>query len=305
MAAGVKAHGAAIMCQITHMGRRTRWDSGNWLPVLGPSSVRERAHRSVPKVAEIGDLERVVEDFAAGALRCKEGGFDGIEILSHAHLLGQFLSPLVNDRDDDYGGSLENRLRLTLLVLDAVRTAVGAEFVVGMRITGDELEPGGQTADECVNVARRLERDGKVDFLNVLAGAPYDDLGLAGWVPPMGLPSARDLGVVHRIRSAVGLPVFHAGGIGDLATARHALREGMVDMVGLTRAHIADPHLVAKLIAGEEERIRPCVGLGYCVDRVNQGNDALCGQNAVTGLGNHVARTGPGLCGDGRLAGGT
>lgn len=183
MAAGVKAHGAAIMCQITHMGRRTRWDSGNWLPVLGPSSVRERAHRSVPKVAEIGDLERVVEDFAAGALRCKEGGFDGIEILSHAHLLGQFLSPLVNDRDDNYGGSLENRLRLTLQVLDAVRTAVGAEFVVGMRITGDELEPGGQTADECVNVARRLECDGKVDFLNVLAGAPYDDLGLAGWVP--------------------------------------------------------------------------------------------------------------------------
>ncbi|WP_300010612.1 NADH:flavin oxidoreductase [uncultured Roseobacter sp.] len=283
LTAGVKSHGAAVMCQITHMGRRTGWDTGDWLPVIGPSGRRERAHRSMPKTAEYMDLKRIAWEFAEGARRCQDGGFDGIEILSHSHLLGQFLSPLVNDREDDYGGSLENRLRLTFEVLDAVRSKVGPDFVVGMRITGDELSTGGLTADECVEIAKRLAQSEQIDFLNILAGAPYDDLGLAGWVPPMGVPSARDLQVAGWIRSAVDLPIFHAGGINDLATARYALKEGMVDMIGMTRAHIADPYLVKKISIRQEDRIRSCVGLGYCVDRVNQGKDAVCGQNAVTG----------------------
>ena len=280
---GVKSHGAAIMCQITHMGRRTAWDDGHWLPVIGPSGRRERAHRAFPKVMEPEDMARVAGDFAAAARRCQEGGFDGIELLSHSHLLGQFLSPLVNDREDGYGGSLENRLRLTLEVLAAVRAAVGPEMILGIRMTGDELESAGLSADDCVTVARMLAETGQVDFLNILAGAPYDDLGLAGWVPPMGMPSAPHLPIAGRIRQATGLPVIHAGGIADLATARHALSEGHVDLVGMTRAHIADPHLVAKLMRGEEERIRPCVGLGACVDRVNQGKPAVCGHNAATG----------------------
>ncbi|TBX28634.1 NADH:flavin oxidoreductase [Nioella sediminis] len=280
---GVKSYGAAIMCQITHMGRRTAWDDGHWLPVIGPSGRRERAHRAFPKVMEQEDIARVVGDFATAARRCQEGGFDGIELLSHSHLLGQFLSPLVNDRQDDYGGSLENRLRLTLEVLKAVRAAVGPEMILGIRMTGDELEEAGLSADDCVAVARMLADTGQVDFLNILAGAPYDDLGLAGWVPPMGMPAAPHLPIAGRIRQATGLPVIHAGGIADLATARHAVSEGHVDLVGMTRAHIADPHLVAKLLRGEEDRIRPCVGLGACVDRVNQGKPAVCGHNAATG----------------------
>jgi 2,4-dienoyl-CoA reductase-like NADH-dependent reductase (Old Yellow Enzyme family) len=292
---GVKSHGAAVMCQITHMGRRTSWDTGDWLPVIGPSARRERAHRSMPKIAEKHDLERIVQDFAAGALRCKQGGFDGIEILSHSHLLGQFLSPLVNDREDEFGGSLENRLRLSVQVLEAVRAEVGSDFIVGMRITGDERQTGGLTVDDCTTIAKHLEATAHVDFFNILAGAPYDDLGLAGWVPPMGMPSAQCLTVAQKIRTLVKLPVFCAGGINDLATARHALREGMVDMVGMTRAHLADPYLVSKVNNGQEDRIRSCVGLGYCVDRVNQGKDAVCGQNAVSGregmLRHNVAKT--------------
>ena len=104
---GVKAQGAAVMCQITHMGRRTAWDDGHWLPVAGPSAARERAHRAYPKVMESEDIARVIEQFAAAAVRCKAGGFDGIELLSHSHLLGQFLSPHVNHREDAYGGSLQ------------------------------------------------------------------------------------------------------------------------------------------------------------------------------------------------------
>lgn len=280
---GVHAHGAAVMCQITHMGRRTAWDDGHWLPVLAPSGIREPAHRAFPKVMEQEDIDRVIGDFAAAARRCQEGGFDGIELLSHSHLLGQFLSPLTNQRDDGYGGSLENRLRLTLQVLDAVRAVVGPDFVLSMRITGDELAEGGLSAEDCIAAARMLENSGHVDLLNILAGAPYDDLGLAEWVRPMGLPAAPHITVAGRIREAVNLPILHAGGIADIATARHAVAEGHVDLVGMTRAQMADPYLVAKLARGEEERIRPCVGLGYCVDRVNQGKPAVCGHNAATG----------------------
>lgn len=280
---GVHKHGAAVMCQITHMGRRTAWDDAHWLPVVGPSPVRERAHRAHPKAMEAEDFERVISNFVDAAKRCQQGGFDGIELLSHSHLLGQFMSPLINQRNDDYGGSLDNRLRLTMRAISAVREAVGDELIVGMRITGDELIDGGLEEAECIEIATRLEETGYIDFLNVLAGAPYDDLGLAGWVSPMGLPSAPHLSVAGKIREAVDLPVFHAGGIADIATARHAISEGHVDLVGMTRAQIADPHLVAKLERGEETRIRPCVGLGYCVDRVNQGKQAVCGHNAATG----------------------
>jgi len=269
----VRLHGAAVMCQITHMGRRTTWDDGHWLPVMGPSGVRERAHRSIPKSMEVEDIDRVISHFVDAALRCQQGGFDGI----------QFLSPIVNQRKDAYGGSLENRMRLSLQVVEAVRDAVGAEFIVGVRATGDELLKHGLDAQECVDIASMLSNTGAVDFLNILLGAPYDDLGLAGWVPPMGMPAAPHLSVVGRIRQAVAIPVFHAGGIADIATARHAISAGYVDLVGMTRAHMADPYLVAKLARGEEDRIRPCVGLGYCVDRVNQGKDALCGHNAATG----------------------
>ena len=280
---GVKKHDAAVMCQLTHMGRRTAWDDGHWLPVVAPSTVRERAHRSFPKAVEPEDRERIIKQFAKAAVRCQLGGFDGIELLSHSHLLGQFLSPLVNHRTDNYGGSLENRLRFSLEVINAVRSAVGPEFIIGVRTTGDELHTEGLSGDECVQIAQSLANTGSVDFLNVLAGTPYDDLGLAAWVPPMGLPAAAHLSIASRIRHAVNIPVFHAGGIADIATARHAVKDGHVDLVGMTRAHIADPYLVTKLSKDNEHRIRPCVGLGYCVDRVNQGKDAVCGHNAATG----------------------
>ena len=280
---GVKSHGAAVMCQLTHMGRRTGWDDGDWLPVVGPSGKREHAHRSMPKIADTSDLKRITRDFANAASRCQQAGFDGIEILSHAHLLGQFLSPDINTRTDHYGGSLENRLRLTLEVLDAVRKRTGDAFIVGIRMTANEETENGLTLQDGIRAAQLLDQSGTVDFLNVLTGAPYDDLGLAGWVPPMGLLRTNSFQNTKSIRQSVTVPVFHAGGINDLATARHLITEGVVDMVGMTRAQIADPYLVTKLKDGIENQIRPCVGLGYCVDRVNQGKPAVCGHNPATG----------------------
>ncbi|MGJ3262636.1 MAG: FAD-dependent oxidoreductase [Salinarimonas sp.] len=280
---GVKAHGAAIMCQLTHMGRRTLWDDGAWLPTVAPSPLRERAHRAIPKAIEPADIRRIRGDFARAARRCVAAGFDGVELLVHGHLLGQFLTPHANRREDALGGPLERRLAVVLDIVRAVRDAIGPEPALGLRIGGDEHRGGGLTGDACVAIALALARTGAIDFLNVVAGAPYDNLGLAEWVPPMGMGEVGHLASAGRIRVAVGLPVFAAGGVADLATARYALKEGLVDMVGMTRAHMADPHLVAKLARGEEERIRPCVGLGYCVDRVNQGKAAVCGHNVATG----------------------
>ncbi len=287
-AKGVQAHGSGAIIQLTHLGRRTVWDNGHWLPVMAPSAVRERAHRAYPKVMEGPDIERVIKDYASAAARVAKAGFDGIELLVHSHLLGQFLSPLTNMRTDAYGGDLDNRMRLSREVLQAVREAVGEALIIGVRIAADEEQDGGLNPEACIQIAQAFEATGHVDYLNVVACAPYDDLGLARWIAPMGTPSAPHLAVVKALKDKVGLPVMHAQGIADTATARHAVESGAVDLVGMTRAHMADPHLVAKLTRGDEARIRPCVGLGYCVDRVNQGKAAVCGQNAATGREGHL-----------------
>ena len=283
LADAVHRHDCALMCQITHMGRRTCDDVADWLPTLAPSPVRERQHRSFPKTIELHEIKRVLAGYAAGARRCKEGGLDGVEVIAWGHLVDQFLSPVINRRTDDYGGSVENRCRFALEVFGAIRDAVGPEFVVGIRMTGDEHVRHGRDPDECEAIARILAGSGLIDFFNVVAGTLGTDNDVAYTIPNMGNRYGAFLGLAGRIRAATGLPVFQASRIPDLSTARWALEQGFVDMVGMTRAHIADPHIVAKLKRGEEHRIRPCVGMGYCIDRIYQGKDALCIHNPATG----------------------
>ena len=115
------AQGAALMCQITHLGRRGDTYADNWLPTIAPSPIRETLHRAFPREMDRHDIDRVVKAFGAAALRCKEGGLDGIETLAGAHLIGQFLSPVTNKRSDDFGGSLENRCRFGLMVFEEIR----------------------------------------------------------------------------------------------------------------------------------------------------------------------------------------
>ncbi len=283
VANSIKQHGAAAMCQITHMGRRTINNDGNWLPVLGPSNKRERLHRAFPKAMEQHEIDRIIRDFALAASRCKQAGLDGIEVLAFGHLLGQFLTPSVNDRTDDYGGSLNNRIRFLIQVLEEVRASVGQDFIVGVRTAADELAPDGLTGSDCIEIAKILDDSELVDFLNLNVGQPFTENGLSLWMPGMGLGSAPHLELVGKVKQAIRLPVFHAGAINDLSTARYAIREGLLDMVGMTRAHITDPHIVNKIIQNEEDSIRPCVGSGLCVDRVGAGLDAICTHNVVTG----------------------
>ena len=279
----VHDHGAAVMIQLTHLGRRTRWDKADWLPVVAPSHEREASHRAFPKRMEDWDASRIIKDFADAAERMKAAGVDGIELEAYGHLLEQFWSPLTNDLEAPYGGSLDNRLQFTFDVLGAIRKRCGEDFIVGLRYTGDQELAGGMTRDEGMEVSHKLKSSGLVDFLNVVKGHIDTDAGLTDLIPIQGMKNAPHLDFAGEIRAATGFPTFHAAKIPDVATARHAIASGKLDMVGMTRAHMADPHLVRKIMQRREEDIRPCVGANYCLDRIYQGGMAFCLHNAATG----------------------
>ncbi len=283
MADGVHKHGAALMCQITHLGRRSVSNTGDWLPIVAPSCVREPAHRGFPKIAETTDIRRIVKAYGAAARRCKQGGLDGVEIEAYGHLLDSFWSPRTNLRTDHYGGNLENRTRFSLEIMEEIRKQVGNDYIVGIRMVFDEDLPDGLRLEEGLKIGEMLVNTGALDFINVIKGHVDTQEGLSHIIPNMGTVAAPQLEFTGAIKREFDLPVFHAARINEVATARHALRENLLDMVGMTRAHMADPHIVKKIASGEEERIRPCVGMGYCLDRLYENGDALCAHNPATG----------------------
>jgi 2,4-dienoyl-CoA reductase-like NADH-dependent reductase (Old Yellow Enzyme family) len=289
------AHGAAVMIQITHLGRRTAWNKADWLPVLAPSPIREPAHRSFPKEIEDWDIDRIVADYAAAAQRMQAAGLDGLEITAYGHLPDQFWSPATNKRHDEFGGSLDGRMAFSLRVMRAMRDAVGPDFLLGLRMVADEDWEIGLPRADGIEIARRFKASGVVDFLNIIRGHMETDNALTDVIPIAGMRSAPHLDFAGEVRAAADIPVFHAARINDVATARHAIAAGKLDMVGMTRALIADPHIARKVASGQEHLIRPCVGASYCIDRIYEGNEALCIHNPATGreatMPHVVART--------------
>ena len=276
----IHARGALLMCQITHVGGRGEPYAGARLAPIGPSPVRETLHRAFAREMDEHDIARVAEDYARAAVRCREGGLDGIETLTGAHLIGQFLSPATNHRTDRFGGSVENRCRFGLMVHEAIRKAVGDDFVVGIRFVVDEAGERRLDFEECLEIARIFQASGTIDFFNAIYGRMDTQIKLAvDCMPGMASPMAPFLVRAGAFKQAVDLPVFHATRITDLATARHAVRDGLLDMVAMTRAQIADPELVAKLMRGEEERVRPCVGATHCMSELRP----TCLHNPSTG----------------------
>ena len=152
LARRVHAHGAATMCQLSHLGRRTSNYAGDWLPVIAPSAVREPAHRAFPKEMEDWDIKRIIKAYGAAARRSREGDLDGIEVFANGHLLDSFWTPSVNRRTDQYGGSLENRMRFSIEVLEEIRKQVGDDFIVGIRMMFDEALDGGLKLDEGLRI---------------------------------------------------------------------------------------------------------------------------------------------------------
>ena len=276
-------HDCAVMIQVTHLGWRTRWDKGDWLPSVSPGPEREPAHRAFPKVVEDWDIARIVQDYADAAERMQAAGLDGIELESYGHFMDAFWSPRLNALEAPYGGDLENRMRLGFDVLRAIRDRVGPEFIVGIRYVADEQAEGGITKAEGAEISKRLKASGLVDFLNVIRGHIATDAALTDVIPVQGMRNAPHLDFAGDLRAEVDIPVFHASKIPDVATARHAISSGKLDMVGMTRAHITEPHIMRKIMEGQEDRIRPCVGANYCLDRIYQGGKALCIHNPATG----------------------
>jgi 2,4-dienoyl-CoA reductase-like NADH-dependent reductase (Old Yellow Enzyme family) len=275
----IHRHGAAVMCQISHVGRRANATVGDWLPVLGPSHSREDYNRNFSREMDRHDIVRIVRDFGRAARRAREGGLDGVETMTGGHLIGQFLSPMVNRRTDEFGGSLENRMRFLRMVYEEMRGQIGADYPLSIRYTIDEDHPDGLGFAEAVKVANMLEREGLVDFFNCIFGRFDTRLNLLVYnIPDMTSASAPWLRQVGTFKAETGLPVFHAAKIADVATARFAVDAGLVDMVGMTRAHMADPQIVNKLRSGREAQVRPCVGASHCLYRPVQ-----CIHNPATG----------------------
>ncbi len=272
----IHRYDCALMCQITHLGRRANAKTWDWLPTLAPSRSRE-VDGGFPKVMDLDDISRIVKAYGAAALRCKQGGLDGIEVVGHAHLFEQFWSPASNWRSDEFGGTLENRLRFGFMVLEEIRRKVGDDFIVGMRVAMDQGYAGGLGRDECLEIAQLHEKSGLIDFLNLNFGRVDTSIGYVNLMPGMSSPKGTYLDLVEDFGRELTLPIFHACRIVDAATARQAIREGIVDMIGMTRAHLSDPHIVEKIQSGQESRIRPCVGATYCMDH------RLCTHNPSTG----------------------
>lgn len=276
-------HGTAVMIQLTYLGRRTLWNKADWLPVLAPSPIREPAHRAFPKEMEDWDIERIITDYADAAERMKDAHLDGFELECYGHLIDSFWSPATGQRDDDYGGSLDNRLRFGMRVLKAIRSRVGDSLLVGLRIAADEDWEQGLSREEGIAICLRFKESGFIDFLNIIKGHIDHDAPLANIIPIAGMKASPHLDFAGEVRAITKFPVFHAARINDVATARHAIVEGKLDMVGMTRALMSDPHIVKKISEGREHDIRPCVGATYCLDRIYEGHEALCIHNPATG----------------------
>ena len=286
LAEAVHRHGCRVMSQLTHMGRRSQSDVESWHVLLAPSQIPEKVHREVPHEIEPEQIAMLVCAFGDATRRCREGGLDGVELsFAHNHLVDQFWSPLFNRRTDEYGGSLENRMRFGFEVLHEIRRQVGRDWVVGARISGDEMTAGGLTAGDMAEIARRLAASGLVDFLSIIGGAAHTLPLQALAVPNMASPHGVFVPLAAAIKAAVpGMPVFHAGRIVDPVHADQILADGSIDLVGMTRALIADPDLPRKAIEGRLDDVRLCVGANEgCIDRIYQGKPVTCIQNPETG----------------------
>lgn len=283
LADAMHRHGSKIMIQATHMGRRSAYAGDPWPHLVSPSGVREPVHRGNAKAIEIEDIHRIIGDFAVAAKRVQAAGMDGIEIsAAHQHLIDQFWSPRTNQRTDEYGGSLENRMRFGMQVLNAVRDAVGADFCVGLRMCADEFHDDGLDPETLKNIAQIMSESGLIDFISVIGSGADTHNKVANCMPSMALPPEPFVHLAAGIKSVSKVPILHAQGIRDVTQAERIIANGLVDMVGMTRAHIADPHMIVKIRDGREDQIRQCVGANYCIDRQYLGQDVLCVQNGAT-----------------------
>jgi 2,4-dienoyl-CoA reductase-like NADH-dependent reductase (Old Yellow Enzyme family) len=277
----VRSTGALLMSQATHLGRRSNSRKSGQV-VRAPSDVPEGVNREIPHVMTTAEVRGIVRAFAAAAKRLERCGWDGMEISSFGgHLIEQFWSPRVNTRCDRYGGSFENRMRFVHEVIEAVADAVSPTFLVGMRLTGDPMTPDlGLTRDAMLEIAAGIDAVGRVDLFSISGGTGATPGAQEASVPTDAFPRGAFNELARAVRRTVSVPVLVAGRILTAAEGEAALERGDCDLVGMTRALIADPNLPAKAQAGDVARVRPCVALNQeCIGRVNLGMPMRCAVN--------------------------
>ncbi|HLH62464.1 MAG TPA: mycofactocin system FadH/OYE family oxidoreductase 2 [Ktedonobacteraceae bacterium] len=281
MTRAVHDYGTRMFAQINHNGMQAS-SIYSRRPVVGPSSMVDPIHREMCKELEQEEIAEIVRGYALVARHVREGDFDGAELQSsHSSLMRQFFSPYYNRRSDAYGGSLENRVRFALEVIEAVRAEVGRDFTLGIRLCGDELIPAGLTLDDVCEIARRLEATGQLDFINTSIGEFHNLYMVEG---SMHTPPGYQLFVSASIRETVKLPVFCTGRIKDPVQAERILREGLADMVDVVRGQICDPDFTRKAREGRAESIRLCISCNqYCIGRMGLNLSLGCIQTPATG----------------------
>ncbi|MCP5196117.1 MAG: NAD(P)-binding protein [Gammaproteobacteria bacterium] len=250
-------HGVLALAHLTHSGMQGS-SHYSQLPLWAPSPVPEVNSRELPQAMDTDDIAAIIEGFQQAARYARDGGLDGVELnAGQDSLIRQFLSPLTNQRNDDYGGSLDNRLRFARQIIQKVRDELSRRLVVGLRLSGDEHAPwAGIKPEDAVEIARLLAGDGLLDFISVTSGGIYTShLTRPGLYQPPGFAVHLAAG----IKTAVALPVFAQGSIVDPEMAATLLAQGQADAVEMTRALIADPELPVKLHRGQADAIRPCL----------------------------------------------
>jgi 2,4-dienoyl-CoA reductase-like NADH-dependent reductase (Old Yellow Enzyme family) len=280
MMKAVRPYGMRVIEQLFHGGHQTFGEGGR--PPWSPSTIPSPILGAVPVPMGEPEIEEIVACFAAAALRCQEGGLDGVEIHgAHGYLIHQFLSPVTNRREDRWGGSLENRMRFLQEILRAVRKAVGPDYVVGVRVSASGAA-GGLAEPEIKTITRALLDEGLIDYFNASLGDYYRmDSMVGGMQQPMGyeLPSSAQL------TEGVTVPRIVSGRIRTLEEAEQVLREGVADLISMVRAQIADPDLVRKTRDGRVDEVRPCIACNQgCIGGLIRNQRLGCLVNPAVGF---------------------
>ena len=278
--------GCALVGQVFHLGlEMTNGADGRRAVAYGPSASPSERYHTAGRAMPTRQVREIVGMFGSAARRMKEGGMDGVEIAaSHGYLVAQFLSPHLNRRDDEYGGSFTNRLRFLREIIAAIRDRIGPEPVLGMRISGDEMVAEGLDAEEVLEICRTVGSDGALDYFNVTAGSSRQAGAAVQIVPPMSTEIGLTAPFSAAIKKVVTQPTIAVGRINHAGTAEEIIATGQADLCGMTRAMITDPELGNKLMAGRAEEVRQCIACNQaCIDRMHRGYGVSCIQHPETG----------------------
>ena len=286
IARGVHRYDCRVFGQLFHPGRENFESIDGSAPVAyAPSSVPNERFHIMPRAMPRAMVHDVIDGYGDAAVRLREGGLDGVEIVaSHGYLPAQFLNPNVNVREDEYGGGLENRVRFLREIVDNIRAKIGTDYIVGLRITGDERSHDGPDVADVTAAIEMLDAGGGLDYFNVIAGSSSSLEGSVHIVPPMFIENAYVAPYAAAIRQKVSVPVFVAGRINQPQQAEQIVAGGQADMVGMTRAQICDPELANKAKEGRVDDIRACIGCNQaCIGHMHMGVGISCIQHPESG----------------------